>query len=246
MNFSSSKVIAQLYGTIVHTCFVGYSISPLFIIVGNTVYMLLLHSLTHILSQSASTSTICLAVLNDKKKFSDISGSITTTSELTTDEVDSKEPVIVITDDEDEEKEMSQSSKSSSGQGQKMDTSQNETSSVEIGSQVASVQMSDNAVTVPSASAGGDGSSSEPSPQQFTLSMLSTALQNVNQSLGIVPGNDKQQEEATTGHSQTDTDNSVDVPPGEKRPRLDTHEVTTLQQSTLPQDIHDKLHSNIR
>lgn len=215
------------------------------ILVDHTVYMLLLHSLSRILSQSASANTIRLAVLEDKRQFSNITGSITTTSKLTADEVDSKEPVIIISDDE-EEKEMSQSSKSSSGQGQKMDTSQNEASSVEIGSQVASLQMSDAGVSVPSASAGGDGSGSELSPQQFTLAMLSSALQNVNQSLGIAPGgDDKPQEEAATGRSQTDTDSSVDVP-GEKRPRLDTHEVTTLQQSTLPQDIHDKLHSNIR
>ena len=220
------------------------------ILVDHTVYMLLLHSLSRILSQSASANTIRLAVLDDKKQFSNIAGSITTTSKLTADEVDSKEPVIIISDNEDEEeKEMSQSSKSSSGQGQKMDTkmdtSQNESSSVEIGSQVASLQMSDSGVSVPSTSAGGDGSGSELSPQQFTLAMLSTALQNVNQTLGIPPGDDKPQEEAATGRSQTDTDSSVDVP-GEKRPRLDTHEVTTLQQSTLPQDIHDKLHSNIR
>lgn len=208
--------------------------------------MLLLHSLSHILSQSASSNTVRLAVLQDKHQFSNIAGSTTTVTSTITDKTGHKEPVIVITDDEgeDEEEGAVRSSKPSSGQGQKMDISQTDS---EIGSQVASLKMSDSAASMPSASAG-SCSSSGPSAQ-FTLAMLSSALYNVNQSLGVPPGNDdsKQQEEKkmATAVTQSDTDTCSELP-GEKRPRLDTHEVTTLQQSTLPQDIHDKLHSNIR
>lgn len=208
--------------------------------------MLLLHSLSHILSQSASSNTVRLAVLQDKHQFSNIAGSTTTVTSTITDKTGHKEPVIVITDDEgeDEEEGAVQSSKPLSGQGQEMDVGQTDS---EIGSQVASLKMSDSAASMPSASAG-SCSSSGPSAQ-FTLAMLSSALYNVNQSLGVPPGNDdsKQQEEKrmATAVTQSDTDTCSELP-GEKRPRLDTHEVTTLQQSTLPQDIHDKLHSNIR
>ena len=203
----------------------------------HTVYMLLLHSLSHILSQSASTNTVRLAVLEDKQKFSSITGSVTTAAKPITD--DKTEPVTLNCDEGEEEKETLQLS---SSPGQKMDISQQEVAPAEIGSQVASLKMSDSGVNMLSAS-GGDGSGSG-SSAQFTLAMLSNALQNVNQSLSVPPG-DKQHEETTTTIPQSDTDGCVDVP-GEKRPRLDTHEVTTLQQSTLPQDIHDKLHSNIR
>lgn len=211
----------------------------------HTVYMLLLHSLSHILSQSASTSTVHLAVLDNKQQYSNITGSVTTTTKLIADETDREEPVIVIDDDDgddEEEREVLQSSKPSSSPGQQMDVSQNEASSVEIGSQVASLKTS---VGMPSTLAAIGSETST----QFTLAMLSSALQNVNQSLGIVPSDDgdngKQQEGMSTAFPQPDTDGSVGVP-GEKRPRLDTYEVTTLPQSTLPKDIHDKLHSNIR
>lgn len=199
--------------------------------------MLLLHSLSYILSQSASASTVRLAVLEDKQKFSSITGSVTTAAKPITD--DKTEPVTLNCDESEEEKGTLQPS---SSPGQKMDVSQQEVSSTEIGSQVASLKMSDSGINMPSAS-GGNGSGSGPSAQ-FTLAMLSSALQNVNQSLGVPPG-DKEHKETTTTIPQSDTDGYVDVP-GEKRPRLDTHEVTTLQQNALPQDIHDKLHSNIR
>ena len=207
--------------------------------VDHTIYMLLLHSLSHILSQSASANTVRLAVLKDKQKFSNITGSVTTAAKTLTDKT---EPMTLTNCEE--EKETLQLSNPSSDQSQKMDISQHEGSSAEIGSQVASLKMSDSGINMPSAS-GGNSSDSGPSAQ-FTLAMLSSALQNVNQSLGIAPGDDKQlKETATTTIPQSDTDGCVDVP-GEKRLRLDTHEVMTLQQDTLPQDIHDKLHSNIR
>lgn len=208
----------------------------------HTVYGLLLHSLSLILSQAASSNPVCLAVLQDKQQFSSITGSITTTAKTITGEVDyHKEPVIVITDDEDEGENETQLFKSLSGQEQKMDTSHSDVSSVEIGSQVAFLKMSDSSASVPSALV--DGSSG--STAQFTLGMLSSALQNVNQSLGIVPSNKQEEEETGVVNLESNTGNCTEVPE-EKRPRLDTHEVITLQQDTLPQDIHDKLHSNIR
>ena len=206
--------------------------------IDHTVYMLLLHSLSHILSQSASANTVRLAVLEDKQMFSSITGSVTTAVKPITD--DKTKPVTLDCDESEEEEKVTL--QPSSSPGQKMDVSQQEVSSTEIGSQVASLKMSDSGINMPSASRG--DSSGSGSSAQFTLAMLSNALQNVNQSLGVPPG-DKQREETTTTVPQSDTDGYVDVP-GEKRPRLDTHEVTTLQQSTLPQDIHDKLHSNIR
>ena len=208
--------------------------------IDHTVYMLLLHSLSHILSQSASANTVRLAVLEDKQKFSSIIGSVTTAAKTTTDKT---EPMPSVNYESEEEKGTLQLPNPSSDQAQKMDVSQQEVSSTEIGSQVASLKMSDSGINMPSAS--GDNSSSSASSAQFTLAMLSSALQNVNQCLDIAPGDNKQHEETATTVPQSDTDGCVDMP-GEKRPRLDTHEVTTLRQSTLPQDIHDKLHSNIK
>jgi len=78
---------------------------------------------------------------------------------------------------------------------------------------------------------------------QITLGMLSTALQNVNQSLGVASASDKTLTEVTVvSNSQSDKDTIVGLP-GEKKPRLEACDTAT---STLPQDIHDKLHSNIK
>ena len=209
--------------------------------VDHTVYMLLLHSLSHILSQSASANTVRLAVLLDKQRLSDIAGCVSTAAKATT---HCNQPVIVKNDKSEEDKEVQQLSNPTSYQVQKMDISQKEDSPVEIGSQVASLKMSDSGTNIPSTSGGSsnDGGSSA----QFTLAMLSSALQNVNQSLGIAPGDNKQgQKETVSTNPPPDTDGCVDGPGG-KRPRLDTHEVVTLQQRTLPQDVHDKLHSNIK
>ena len=70
--------------------------------------------------------------------------------------------------------------------------------------------------------------------------MLSTALKNVNQSLGVASASDKTLTEVT--NSRSDKDTIVGLP-GEKKPRLESCNTAT---STLPQDIHDKLHSNIK
>ena len=203
--------------------------------------MLLLHSLSHILSQSASTNTVRLAVLLDKERLTDIAGSVSTAAKTTT---DSTEPVIVKNDKSEEEKEAEQLTNPTLCQAQKMDISQKEDSPVEIGSQVASLKMSDSGTNIPSTSGGSSNDSG--SSTQFTLAMLSSALQNVNQSLGVTLGDNKPgREEIPTVDPPPDRDGCVDAP-GEKRPRLDTHEVVTLQQSILPQDIHNKLHSNIK
>lgn len=209
----------------------------------HAVYILLLHSLSRILSQAASSNAIRLAVLQDKQRFSSITGtSVTTASRTITNKADHKEPVTILTDDDGEDKG-TQSSKSSTCQGQKMDVtqSQGDVASMEIGSQVASLNMSD--ASTSSASTGNGEHAA-----QFTLGMLSSALLNVNKSLGIATTSEDEQVATTpavAGPSQSDKDSYIDVP-GEKRPRLDTHEVLTMQQKTLPQDIHDKLHSNIR
>ena len=194
------------------------------------------------MSQAASSNTVRLAVLKDKQLFSSITGSITTATKTITSKIDHKEPLIVITDDEDEGEKKVQPSKLSSSKEQKMDTGHSDISSVEIGSQVASLKMSDSSDSMPSTSV----DSNSGSATQFTLGMLSNALQNVNQSLGIAPSGNKQGvEETGVNNLQSDTDNCADIPE-EKRPRLDTHEVITLKQDALPEDIHDKLHSNIR
>jgi len=190
--------------------------------------MLLLHSLSHILISSASSNTICVAVLKEKQQLTDPPG--------VTETIDTCQPpkAEVITVDNNDTELSSGVINQSTNQGQ-MDCSP--TADITIVSEARSyAEKSGVTNTAPSGSS---------HVSQITLGMLSTALQNVNQSLGGASSSDKPLTEVTeVPNSQSDKDTIVGIP-GEKKPRLESCETATVQQSTLPQDIHDELHSDI-
>ena len=191
----------------------------------DTVFMLLLHSLSDILIHSASSNTIYVAVLKKEQLLTEQSNTARSNQPP-------KAEVITIDDDDDTDLSSSVINQSTS-QGQ-MDFFPSADVSV-VSETSGHVETSGAANTVPSGSS---------HVTQITLGMLSTALQNVNQSLRIA--SDKPVSEVTKEpNSQSDKDAIVGLP-GEKKPRLESCETVTLQQTTFPQDIHDKLHSNIK
>ena len=182
--------------------------------------MLLLHSLSHILIHSASSHTICVAVLTKKEQQQ-----LTDPPKAEIVTIQDEDAVITIDGDD---------GGTSTGQG-KMDCSP--TADVTVVSETGSkVGTSGAANTAPSGSG---------HVTQITLGMLSTALQNVNQSLGMASSTGEPSADVTEGpNSQSDKD-TVGLPGG-KKPRLESSETTTIKQDTLSKDIHDKLHSNIK
>ncbi|XP_065918521.1 ubiquitin carboxyl-terminal hydrolase MINDY-3-like [Dysidea avara] len=191
----------------------------------DTVFMLLLQSLSDILIHSASSNTIYVAVLKKEQLLTEQSNTARSNQPP-------KAEVITIDDDDDTDLSSSVINQSTS-QGQ-MDFFPSADVSV-VSETSGHVETSGAANTVPSGSS---------HVTQITLGMLSTALQNVNQSLRIA--SDKPVSEVTKEpNSQSDKDAIVGLP-GEKKPRLESCETVTLQQTTFPQDIHDKLHSNIK